>query len=284
MQRGDTTAAQGDLAHPLAERPTPPPRQQRHRIRRSFEVALQLARLDILRRYTRTMLGLVWAVLTPLLMACVIGVVFSKLFAASPREVFPHLFISLTLWSFFAACVDGGAISFVAAEGYIKQIPGVSLYAYPLRMVLAALFTLSAALAAVALLVQLLLGSFGMAWLLVMPGLLAWAVFGYFVGCLSGFLNTAVRDVQYIQSVLVQILFYATPVAYPERLLIDQGLHWALTLNPLHHLLALIRIPLMHGEVPPVSHYVAVALTLTVLGVGTVYAMRTASRRLVFWL
>lgn len=261
-----------------------PPRQRRHRLRKSFHIAWQLARLDIFRRYTATLLGVVWAVLSPLLMACVIGVVFSQFFGASARDFLPHLFISLTLWNFFVACLDGGAIAFIAAEGYIKQIPGVSLYAYPLRMALAASFTLLVTFGVVAIIVEILRGSVGVAWLLVAPGLVAWVLFGLLVACLAGLLNTAIRDVQYIQSVLVQALFYATPVIYPEKLLVDRGLPWALTLNPLHHLIAIIRIPMMHNEVPPLPHYVAVALSLAVLGVLTRYAVRNAARRVVFWL
>jgi lipopolysaccharide transport system permease protein len=260
------------------------PRQRRHRLRQSFNIAWQLARLDIFRRYTKTLLGIVWAVLSPLLMSCVIGVVFSQFFGADARDFLPHLFISLTLWNFFVGCVDGGAIAFIAAEGYVKQIPGVSLYAYPLRMVLAALFTLLVTLGVVVVIVEVLRGSLGMAWLLVFPGLLAWAAFGLFVACLTGLLNTAVRDVQYIQTVLVQILFYATPVIYPEKLLVGQNLRWALTLNPLHHLIAIIRIPIMHNEVPSLSHYVAVGLSLAVLGAVTRWAVRKAARRVVFWL
>lgn len=262
----------------------PRPTRQQHPIRRCIEIAWQLARLDILRRYTPTLLGLSWAVLSPLLTASIVGLVFSQLFGAPLRDVFAHLFISLTLWSFFSACVESGAISFLAAEGYIKQIPGVSLYTYPLRMVLAALFTLLATLAVVAVAVALLRGSFGAAWLLLVPGLLAWVAFGFFLACLTGLLNTAVRDVQYIQAVIVQILFYATPVIYPERLLVEQGLRWMLTLNPLHHLLMLVRVPLMFNDAPQVSHYVATALSLSALGALTVYAMRTTTRRLVFWL
>jgi lipopolysaccharide transport system permease protein len=259
-------------------------RSRRRSVRQTVEISWQLARLDILRRYTATLLGVVWAALSPLLMACVIGVVFSQLFGASTREFLPHLFISLTLWGFFTACVDGGAISFLAAEGYIKQIPGVSLYAYPLRMMLAALFTLLVTLAVVLVIVLLLRGSFGIAWILLIPGLAAWTAFGFLVASLAGLLNTAVRDFQYVQSVGVQILFYATPVIYPEKLLVEQGLSWALTFNPLHHLLAIVRIPMMHDSIPPPNHYIGVALTLLVLGAITVYATQKASRRIVFWL
>ena len=95
------------------------------------------------------MLGIVWAVLAPLLMSAVIGIVFARLFGQDLREFLPYLFLNLTLWAFFAASIDSGAIAFLAAEGYIKQIAKVSFYTYPLRMVLAAFFTLLLGLMAV---------------------------------------------------------------------------------------------------------------------------------------
>jgi hypothetical protein len=58
----------------------------------TISIAWQLARLDVLRRYTATMLGIVWAVLAPLLISAVIGLVFAKLFGQDLREFLPYLF------------------------------------------------------------------------------------------------------------------------------------------------------------------------------------------------
>ena len=79
----------------------------------------------------------------------------------------------------------------------------------------------------------------GFAWLLIVPGLLLWLAFG-FAACLSGVLNAAV-DLQHIQSVAVQALFYATPVMFPASLLVDRHLAWMLTFNPIYHLMMLLR-------------------------------------------
>ena len=80
---------------------------------RTLSIAWQLARLDLVRRYTATMLGLAWAVLSPLLMAAVIGLVFARLFGVELQSFLPYLFLDLTLWGFFVACLDGGAIALV---------------------------------------------------------------------------------------------------------------------------------------------------------------------------
>jgi len=250
----------------------------------AVSIAWQLARLDLLRRYTSTMLGMVWAIVAPLCMAAIIGTVFGKLFRVELATFLPYLFLNLTLWAFFVACLDGGAIAFVAAEGYIKQIARVPLLAYPLRMVFAAFVTLLLGLIAVALVVLLFGGSVTLAWLWVVPALAAWFLFGLALACLSGILNTAVRDLQYIQSVGVQGLFYATPIMFPAALLVQHGLQLLLTWNPLYHLMIIVQVPLLYGDRPPTEHYLAVALTLaTSLGAAAL-GLRLVRRRLVFWL
>ncbi|HEY8517443.1 MAG TPA: ABC transporter permease [Candidatus Binatia bacterium] len=273
--------AGGGGARPSAPRPRFGSRQAHLH---TFSIAWQLARLDILRRYTATMLGMVWAVLAPLLMSIVIGIVFSQLFGMELREFLPYLFLNLTLWAFFAACLDSGAIAFLAAEGYIKQIAKVSFYTYPLRMTLAAFFTLLLGLCAVAVVIVALGGRITPMWLLAIPGLAAWMLFGFAMCCLSAVLNTAVRDFQYLQSVGVQALFYATPVMFPAGLLVKHDLAWFLTWNPLYHLMMIIRVPLLYNDFPEPSHYVASALSLAFVLACAVFAMRLARPRLVFWL
>ena len=251
---------------------------------RTLSIAWQLARLDLVRRYTATMLGLAWAVLSPLLMAAVIGLVFARLFGVELRSFLPYLFLNLTLWGFFVACLDGGAIAFLAAEGYIKQIPRVSLFTYPLRMIFAAFVTLALGLVAAALVAIVFGGYVTMSWLCILPGLVAWFLFGFAVACVSGVFNTAVRDFQYIQTVGIQALFYATPVMFPAELLVSHGLSWMLTFNPLYHLMVLVRVPMLVNQVPATNHYLAAVATVAVALGAAVLAVKRARPRLVFWL
>lgn len=251
---------------------------------KTLSIAWQLARLDILRRYTATMLGIVWAIVAPLLMSAVIGIVFSSLFGQKLAEFLPYLFLNLTLWAFFAASIDAGAIAFIAAEGYIKQIARVSFWTYPLRMVLAAFFTLLLGLLAVSVVLLLFGGRVTTTWLLIIPGLAAWLVFGFAVCTISAVLNTWVRDFQHLQAVGVQALFYATPVMFPAVLLVQHGLGWLLTFNPLYHLMMLVRVPMLNNDVPELSHYLASALSLAFVLTVAIVLMRWARDRLVFWL
>ena len=273
---------------PAGRDPAPPPSRgrfgQRQAHLHAISIAWHLAQLDLVRRYTSTMLGIVWAVVAPLCMAAIIGVVFGKLFGVALETFLPYLFLNLTMWAFFTACLDGGAISFIAAEGYIKQIARVPLLAYPLRMTFAAFVTLLLGLVAVVMVILGFGGRPTMGWLWVIPGLAAWFVFGLSIACLSGIANTAVRDLQYIQTVGVQALFYATPVMFPSSMLVQHGLQPLLTWNPLYHLLILVQVPLLHGDRPPVAHFVATGLTLVLVTGLAFFGLYAVRRRLVFWL
>ena len=251
---------------------------------RSIALAWQLARLDLVRRYTTTMLGLAWAVVAPLLMAAVIGVVFAKLFGVELRTFLPYLFMNLTLWGFFLAALDGGAISFLAAEGYIKQIPKVSLFTYPLRMIFAAIVTLVLGLCAASFVSVLFGGPIGWNWLWALPGLVFWFAFGFALACISGVFNTALRDFQYIQSVGAQALFYATPVMFPADLLVGHGLGWLLTYNPIYHLMFLVRVPILLNEMPPLANFLAAGAAVVVTLLFAYLVVARARLRLVFWL
>ncbi len=251
---------------------------------RTLAIAWQLARLDLVRRYTATMLGLAWAVLSPLLMAVVIGVVFARLFGVELRTFLPYLFLNLTLWNFFLACLDGGAIAFLAAEGYIKQIPRVSLFTYPLRMIFSAFITLLLGLVAASMVALFFGGAIDLAWLCIVPGLLLWFLFGFSIACIVLLEHPGRRDFQYIQTVAVPALFYATPVMFPANLLVSHGLSWMLTYNPIYHLMVVVRLPMLSGQVPPLPHYVAAVATVGMALTLASFAVRRARPRLVFWL
>jgi ABC-type polysaccharide/polyol phosphate export permease len=127
-------------------------------------------------------------------------------------------------------------------------------------------------------------GRISFAWLLVVPGLAFWLLFGFAVCTISAVLNTAVRDFQHLQAVGVQALFYATPVMFPAKLLVEHHLGWLLTFNPLYHLMMIVRVPMLYNDVPELSHYVASALSVAFVASFAVLAMRSARSRLVFWL
>lgn len=189
---------------------------------RSRRLVAVLARKDFLVRYRRTRLGLLWAVAVPLVQAAVLAVVFS---AVLPRVAIAgdsgklgsyavFVLSGMVPWAFFSAALPVGSTSVTDSASLAQRIyfPRLVL---PLVAVVTACYPLLATLV-VFLAVALLLGPGLQPELLwVLPGavLVVLLVLG-----LSLFLSAAqvyVRDLRFVVSSGLTVLFYLTPVIYP---------------------------------------------------------------------
>jgi ABC-type polysaccharide/polyol phosphate export permease len=245
---------------------------------------MALVRNDLRARYRRSMLGLGWSLLHPICMTVVLCTVFAGMFHADIRRFGPFVLSGLVTWNFIVAAITGGCHAFIQGEPYIRQHPA-PLAIYPLRT------TLGAG-------IHFLLGlvvSLGLAWYMqgfgnlpalaaLLPTLLLLLIFSWMVGICVGVVNVMFQDTQHLIEVLLQILFYLTPVMYEGSLLRGRRLGWIVDLNPLAAFMELIRQPILAGAVPSLRLYaVATATTaaVTLLAAATLWRME---RRLIFYL
>jgi lipopolysaccharide transport system permease protein len=253
-------------------------------MRRQLTLAYELAKLEIKRKYRQQFLGVLWGLFTPLGMAMVIGLVYGVLFHMEMKDFLPYLFLNLTLWGYFVSVADNGNCCFISAEGYIKQISGLSYYIYPLRTAIVSGFHLLLGLIS-SLLINLVYGvPMGLGLILSLPGLVMWVVFGFGIACISGVINTRFRDYANIQTILLQILFYASPILFPARMLKDRGMEFLYELNPIYHMLRVINEPTLKNLAPdPVSLITALVFTLSIVVFGLLL-VKYSSKRMVFWI
>ncbi|HEX3659041.1 MAG TPA: ABC transporter permease [Pirellulales bacterium] len=242
-----------------------------------------LVTMDLRSRYHGSVLGLGWSLLNPILMTAVISTVFCQLFNQDFRSFAPFLLLGLAFWNYLTACVMEGCQSFQRGEAYIRQHPA-PLAIYPLRIALGAMIHLLMTLAVVLVLVWIVKG-FGNLPALVslVPTLLTLLVLGWATAVCMGLINVLVNDTQYLIPVLMQVLFYLTPVMYPPELLRQKGLT-LLQFNPLAAYLDMFRLPVLEGRLPG-WEVLAVGM-LTALAVASLAAAGLAvmQRRLVFYL
>jgi ABC-type polysaccharide/polyol phosphate export permease len=115
-------------------------------------------------------------------------------------------------------------------------------------------------------------------------GLVILFVLGWSLAVLAGWINTIFRDIQHLTEICFQILFYLTPVMYPADFLARNNMTWLVHWNPLVHLLAIVRDPLIEGTVPPLSVYaVALACTLSATAAATLLLGRL-QRKVILYL
>jgi ABC-type polysaccharide/polyol phosphate export permease len=245
---------------------------------------LSLVRMDLQVRYRRSVLGIGWSLLQPIATALVLCIVFHQIFHVPIPEYVPFLLAGLAWWAYVTGVIGRGCQCFVEAESYIRQHP-VPLAVYPLRTAMGAMIHFLIALA----MVLFLTWSFrGLANLAALPALAAGLailfVLGWSLAVLAGWMNTIFRDIQHLTEIGFQILFYLTPVMYPADFLARNNMTWLVKWNPLVHLLAIVRDPLIEGTVPSLSAYgMALACTLFATGAATLLLGRM-QRKVILYL
>lgn len=216
--------------------------------RRHFWLAL--VQMDLRNRYRRSVLGIGWSMLNPILMMVVLCTVFHRVFGLDTREYGPFLLVGLAVWAFISGCVMLGCQAFVQAEGFIRQC-ALPLAIYPLRVACGMGIHSGLALALAVLLATAFNGPANLVALPALaPGLLILAIFGWSLATLAATTNAYFPDTQHLAEVGLQITFYATPILYSPQMMHDRGLGWLMALNPLTAMLEMVRQPVLHGTAP----------------------------------
>jgi lipopolysaccharide transport system permease protein len=221
---------------------------------------------DIRLRYRQTALGIVWVVLQPLIAAGIFTFVFGKVAGLSsdgkPYMVFA--FAALAGWNLFSGILTRASGCLVGNANLVSRVyfPRLIL---PLSVIPAALldFAVSLGMFAVLLVVYGVAPTAAIVTLPFWVLLLGAGAFG--TGLVAASLMVRYRDVQYVLPVAVQLLLYASPVAYaasrvPERW---RSLY---DLNPLVGAIEGLRWSLL-GTEPPAGGAVAWSAAVAALAV-----------------
>jgi lipopolysaccharide transport system permease protein len=198
------------------------------------DVFWALGMRDVKLRYRQTALGVLWVVLQPLLAAGIFTFVFGRV-ADMPSQGIPYFlfaYAGLIGWNAFNETVTKTSASLVGNQAMISKIyfPRLLL---PLSTVMASVINFVVS-AVVLMILVLLTDEVPLRLeLLAMPVLLLLVlILGLGLGLLAAASNVIYRDVGYIVPVAVQMLLYASPVAYSVEA-VPERLRGYLALNPL---------------------------------------------------
>jgi len=247
---------------------------------------LMLVKNDLRQRYRRSLLGLGWSLLQPVAMTCIICFVFRTILISGESVVSyaAHVLAGLACWNYILSSTVVGCQCFYNGECYIRQYPA-PLAIYPLRTALAATFHFIIAIALVVLLSWCING---LGNVLVLPAVLVSMAILFVVtwslAVLAGFATVYFQDTQNLCEVGFQILFYLTPIIYPESLLKTQHMGWVADYNPVRALVDLVRKPILEGQVPGAPTLIMAGLAAAVLTTAASLTLARFQKRLIFLL
>jgi ABC-type polysaccharide/polyol phosphate export permease len=248
---------------------------------RGFRLSFFLGWQDVRLMYRRSVLGQFWITLSMGVTFGAIGGVFGLIFKSPVVEYLPFLGCGLVFFNFINLILNEGAQAFIAAQGFIQQLP-LSPLIFFMRSIWKAFFVLLHNVLALVVLLAIIPQGLSLATLLVVPGVIIAGAAIAGLALALAMLSSRYRDVPQIIGAAVQVLFYLTPIVWLPSSLPPQARDALLGWNPLFPLLEIMREPLLNTY--PSLHTWAISMVLAavfiLLGLGS-YAWKR--RQLAFW-
>lgn len=235
----------------------------------------QLVSRSIKTRYKRSLLGVAWTLLNPLLTMVVLTVVFSQLFRFD-IEYYPIYILSgLVVWNFFSSTTQASMGEMIWSGALINRIY-MPKSAFPVSAVGTGLVNLGLSLIPLVI-IALAIGINLNISIVVLPlATILLAMFTLGVGLILAVSAVYFADMLPVYDVILTIWMYATPIIYPVEI-IPSNWQWLFRLNPIYQMILLFRAPLYEGTFPDVQTWVIATLYATaalILG-GLLFTSKT---------
>jgi ABC-2 type transport system permease protein len=244
------------------------------------EAIWMLAKTDLKMRYQGSWLGAIWVFLKPFCLFLIMNFVFSHLFFKDNPTYSIRLLVGLILWFFFAEATTVGMNSLLSKADILKKI-------YIPKWIIIISATVHSALAFGFNLIILFLFLFSYN---IFPDLLHLSLFFVYVFLIYGIslifsffaapLIVRFRDLNQIWEVLLQVLFYASPIIYPITA-VPPKVQSMLYFNPMTLLIEHSRVVLIDNGIARFDHLlIFVAIFIPVIFLSLWY-LRSASKNLI---
>ena len=215
----------------------------------------QFVKRSVSARYRGSMLGLFWSFVQPLMMLCVYTFVFSVVFKArwgvdtGSRGAFAIImFCGLALFNIFSEAVNLNCGIVVGNTNLVKKVI-FPLEILPLSQTIASFAVGMVWFFLLFLGTVFVFGKLSFTMLLLPLILLPLFLFTLGVSFFTSSLGVYVRDTPHIVGVMLQILFFVTPIFYPVSA-IPERFRWPILMNPLTLLIEEARKVFLYGELP----------------------------------
>jgi lipopolysaccharide transport system permease protein len=242
------------------------------------ELAWTLAMRDVSVRYKQTALGVIWALLQPLVAMAIFSLFFGLLIKV-PSDGLPYPLFALTgllPWTYFANATTSASSSLVANTNLISKVyfPRMVI---PVASVIGGLIDL--AIGFVLLLAVLLFFGIGFGpEMIAVPAFVLLAVLtSLSIGIWLSALDVQYRDVRYAIPFLIQVWMFATPVVYPASV-VPEAYRALYALNPMVGVVEGFRWAMLGETAPPVLTIGVSTLAVAIVLISGLFYFRRVER------
>ena len=225
----------------------------------------ELVHRDFTKKYKRTVLGIAWSVLSPLLSLLVMNLIFGTLLGSEIEHYTIYLFSGQLIFSFFSDSTTEGMTSLLNNADIFTKV-NVPKYLFLFSKNVSSLINFGITLAVYFLFV---LANGTWKFLLLAYPILCLVIFNLGVGLILSALYVFFRDIQYLYSIFTMLLMYMSAIFYSIDTFPQIGKNLFL-LNPIYVYIRYFRKIVLEQTIPTIwFHLIAIGYALIVFAIGS---------------
>jgi lipopolysaccharide transport system permease protein len=241
------------------------------------DLILVLTQKEIKVRYKSTVLGYLWSVAHPLAFAIVFFIAFKAILRIPVENYALFLIAGLFPWQWFSNAVSASPMVLLGNASLIKKI-NFPRNIIPFAMIVQEMIHFLLSIPVIVLFMFIYHQHPSWSWLYGIPALLCIQfLMTYGLALIVSSVNLFFRDLERFTAIFLMLLFYCTPIIYPETMIPDKYQHLAY-LNPVFALMVSWRNLFLKGSLE--MHFLLVSLCYSLVSVSVGYwVFRKLSRR-----
>lgn len=226
-----------------------------------------LVHRDFNKKYKRTVLGIAWSVLSPLLTLLVMNLVFANLLGSDIPHYTIYLFSGQLVFSFFSDSTNEGMTSLLNNADIFTKV-NVPKYMFLFSKNISSLINFGITLVVYFLFVVINGVPFTWKFIFLLYPIACLVVFNLGMGLILSALYVFFRDIQYLYSIFTLLLMYMSAIFYSIETFPSIGRNLFL-LNPVYVYIRYFRKIVLDGTIPSVwFHLIAAGYALLAMAIG----------------
>jgi len=235
-------------------------------------------------KYRRSVLGVAWSMLSPIIMMLILSAVFSRVFRFEVQNYpYPiYIVMGQTMYGFFNEATTSANYSIVESAQLIKKIY-IPKYLFPIEKVLFAFINMLFSM--IAILIMLIIFGCPFSWMMLLfpIPLLELLLFTLGFGLIVSALCVFFRDLKHLYTIITMAWFYITPIIYPIETVEESWIRYVVYINPLTWYIEYFRTLILYnpadGTVPGLQiNIICLAWAIGTFAFGMLLFRKTQDR------
>jgi len=227
----------------------------------------ELVKRDFKKKYKRSVLGMGWSVLSPLLMLLVMRLVFTKIFGHGIEHYTTYLFCGNLVFAFFNESTTQGMSSLMSNTSIFSKV-NVPKYLFLLSKNMQTL--LNFAITLVVFFIFCIIDGITFTWhfIMLLYPIICLVIFNIGLGMILSALYIFFRDIQYLWTIFVQLLMYMSAIFYSVSAY-SETVQKVFLVNPVYVYIKYFRTVVIDNSIPSIElNALAIIYALLAFGIG----------------